>query len=62
MFAGGGLDIRINKHIAFRPFCADYYLTRMPSLPDLAMTGNNNNTNKNNFRASGGVVFMFGAK
>jgi hypothetical protein len=59
MFAGGGLDIKVNKHIAIRPFCADYYLTRLPRLPDLA-TGNTDNSNRNNFRASGGVVFMFG--
>jgi hypothetical protein len=57
MFAGGGLDIKLNKHIAFRPVCADYYLARMPSFLN---TGNN--TNRNNFRYSGGVVFMFGAR
>ena len=56
MFAGGGLDIRVNKHIAFRPIGADYYLTRLPSL----LTGNT--SNRNNFRYSAGVNFLFGAK
>jgi hypothetical protein len=56
MFAGGGLDIKINKHIAFRPIGADYYLTRLPSL----FTGDT--TNRNNFRYSAGVNFLFGAQ
>src|SRR5215470_14136903 len=56
MFAGGGLDIKLNKNIAFRPVGADYYLTRLPSL----ITGNV--TNRNNFRYSAGVNFLFGAK
>jgi hypothetical protein len=56
MFAGGGLDIKLNKHIAFRPVGADYYLTRIPSF----ISGNT--TNRNNFRYSAGVNFLFGAK
>jgi hypothetical protein len=56
MFAGGGLDIRVSKHMAVRPIGADYYLTRMPSL----LTGTT--TNKNNFRYSAGVNFLFGAR
>ena len=55
MFAGGGLDIKVSKHIAFRPIGADYYLTRLPSL----LTGNI--TNRNNFRYSAGVNFLLGA-
>jgi hypothetical protein len=55
MMAGGGLDIRLSKHIAFRPIGADYYLTRVPSI----LTGVH--TNRNNFRYSAGVNFMFGA-
>ena len=54
MLAGGGLDIKLSKHIAFRPVEADYYLTRVSSL----VTGNT--TNRNNFRYSGGITFMFG--
>ena len=56
MFAASGLDIKINKNIPFRPVGADYYLTRLPSL----LTGNI--TNRNNFRYSAGVNFLFGAK
>ena len=55
MFAGGGLDIKVSKHIAVRPIGADYYLTRIPSI----LTGNT--TNRNNFRYSAGVNFLFGA-
>jgi len=55
MMAGGGLDIKLSKHIAFRPLGADYYLTRVPS----ALTGNT--SNRNNFRYSAGFNFMFGA-
>ena len=56
MFAGGGLDIKVSKRIAFRPIGADYYLTRLPSL----LTGDT--TNRNNFRYSAGVNFLFGAQ
>ena len=56
MLIGGGLDIKINKHIAFRPIGADYYLTRLPAF----VTGND--TNKNHFRYSAGVNFLFGAR
>ena len=56
MFAGGGLDIKLGEHIAVRPVGADYYLTRLPSL----LTGDT--TNRNNFRYSAGVNFLFGAQ
>jgi len=56
MLAGGGLDIKIGKHIAFRPVEADYFLTRLPGF----FTGND--TNKNHFRYSAGVNFMFGSR
>jgi Outer membrane protein beta-barrel domain len=55
MLAGGGLDIKISKHVYFRPFEASYFLTRIPSF-----LTNGNTTNRNNFRYSGGVNFMFG--
>jgi hypothetical protein len=57
MMAGGGLDIKINKHVAFRPIGADYYLTRLPA----GLMGGNI-TNRNNFRYSAGVNFLFGAQ
>jgi opacity protein-like surface antigen len=56
MLVGGGLDIKVSKHMAFRPFEASYYLTRIPSL----LTGNT--SNRNNFRYAAGVNFLFGAR
>jgi len=56
MLLGGGLDIKVSKHIALRPVGADYYLVRLPSF----VTGND--TNKNHFRYSAGVNFLFGAQ
>jgi hypothetical protein len=54
MTAGGGLDIRIKKHLTLRPIAVDYYLTRLQNLRTL---GDNN---QNNIRASAGVTFWFG--
>jgi hypothetical protein len=56
MLVGGGLDIKVGKHIAFRPIGADYYLTRLPNF----VTGND--TNKNHFRYSAGINFLFGSR
>jgi hypothetical protein len=56
MLAGGGLDIRINKHFSFRPVEFDYFLARLPSV----VTGND--VNNNNFRYTAGISFLFGAK
>lgn len=56
MLAGGGLDIRLSKRVAFRPIGVDYYLMRFPS----AFTGNT--SNRNNFRYSAGFNFLFGAR
>jgi opacity protein-like surface antigen len=54
MLIGGGLDIKVSKHIALRPIGADYYFTRLPTF----ITGQD--TNKNHFRYSAGVNFLFG--
>jgi outer membrane protein OmpA-like peptidoglycan-associated protein len=56
MLLGGGLDIKISRHVAFRPFEADYYLMRVPNL------GTGNLTNRNNFRYAAGVNFMLGGE
>ena len=53
---GGGLDIKVNKHLAFRPFETSYYMTRIPSL----LTGHI--SNRNNFRYAAGVNFLFGKR
>jgi outer membrane protein OmpA-like peptidoglycan-associated protein len=56
MLAGGGLDLKVSRHVAIRLFEADYYLMRLPDL----FTGNL--TNQNNFRYAGGVNFMLGGE
>jgi hypothetical protein len=56
MMAGGGLDIKVNDHISVRPVGVDYYLTQIPSL----LSGDT--SNRNNFRYSAGVNFLFGAR
>jgi hypothetical protein len=55
MMVGGGLDIRLTKHLTYRLFDADYYLTRPASF----ITGEN--VNKNNFRLTMGANFTWGA-
>jgi hypothetical protein len=60
MMVGGGLDIKIHKHMAFRPFEADYYLIRMPDYFSNTNFTPGNVTNRNNWRLSAGVKFMFG--
>lgn len=56
MVAGGGLDIKVGKHMSFRPIGVDYYQTRFPGL----LTTNQNH--QNNFRYTAGVNFLFGAQ
>jgi hypothetical protein len=59
MLAGGGLDIKINKHMTFRPIGADYYLTRLPDFLTQNLPGHHHH-NANNFRYTAGVNFLFG--
>ena len=56
MTVGGGLDIKINKHMSFRPIGLDYYLTRLQNLRTL---GDNN---QHSLRYTAGLNFMFGAR
>jgi hypothetical protein len=55
MTAGGGLDIKINKRVSFRPIGLDYYMTRLQNL----RTQNDNN--QSNIRYTAGFNFTFGA-
>ncbi|MGD0481536.1 MAG: hypothetical protein ABSA42_15290 [Terracidiphilus sp.] len=50
MIAGGGFDVRVARHVAFRPIEADYFLTRLP---------NGINGAQNNLRLSAGIVLRF---
>ena len=54
MAVGGGLDIKVAKHVAFRPIGLDYFLTRLYN------PVNANDHNQNNLRYSAGVNFLFG--
>src|SRR6185436_16683773 len=56
MTAGGGLDIKINRHVSFRLVELDYMLTRLQNLRSLQ------DNNQNNFRASTGLNFTFGGE
>jgi opacity protein-like surface antigen len=51
MAVGGGLDVRVSRHISLRPLEAEYFLTKIPD-------GLNNR--QNNFRAGAGIAFRFG--
>ncbi len=56
MAVGGGLDIKINKHMNFRAVELDYMLTRLQNVRDLQ------DKNQNNLRYMTGVNFTFGAR
>jgi len=60
MAAGGGLDIRLSRHVMFRPIQLDYVLTR---LQDLGLSGQpSRNRNQNNLRYAAGIMFTFGGE
>ena len=56
MAVGGGVDIKLSKHVAFRPIGLDYFLTRLknPILQE--------DHNQNNLRYSAGINFLFGGQ
>ncbi len=56
MLAGGGIDIKLTKHISFRPAEVDYYETRVQDL------GNTADRMQNTFRYTGGISFLFGGE
>jgi hypothetical protein len=56
LMAGGGLDIRLTKHVTFRPVEVDYYMTRLQNLPTLGVS------NQNNLRYSAGLMYWFGGE
>lgn len=51
MTAGGGIDVKLSKHLSIRPVEAEYFLTKLP---------NGLNNRQNNFRFGAGLVFRFG--
>lgn len=56
MATGGGLDIKINKHVSFRPIGLDYMLTRLQNFRTL------NDNNQHHLRYTTGFNFTFGAR
>ena len=52
MLAGGGLDIKVSKHMSIRPIGADYFLTRLPNFLTQNLP-NHNDHNANNFSLHG---------
>ena len=56
MTAGGGLDVKINKWVSFRPIGLDYFLTRLQNF----RTANDNS--QNNLRYTTGINFTLGAR
>jgi hypothetical protein len=60
MAVGGGLDIKIGRHFAFRPIQLDYLLTRFPTLFIPGIGSISDNKNQNNLRYSAGGVFLIG--
>jgi hypothetical protein len=56
MTAGGGLDIKINKVMSFRPIGLDYYMTRFQNYRSAT------DNNQSNLRYTTGLNFTFGAR
>ena len=56
MAIGGGLDLKITKHISFRPIGLDYFMTRLQNLRS------QEDHSQNNLRYTAGVNFTFGAQ
>ncbi|SPE30228.1 conserved exported hypothetical protein [Candidatus Sulfopaludibacter sp. SbA3] len=56
MATGGGLDIKINRHVSFRAIGLDYLMTRLQNL----RTANDNN--QHNLRYTTGFNFTFGGE
>ena len=54
MTAGGGIDIKINKHVYLRPVQAEYFMTRLSPIGAFGVT------TRNNFRYSAGINFSYG--
>ena len=52
--AGGGLDIKINKHVSFRPVQLEYFLTRLHNYRDPT------DDSQHSLRYSAGFNFTFG--
>jgi len=54
--AGGGLDVNLTRHIAFKPIQVEYVMSQLPRF------GTNANSIQNNLRYSAGIVLRLGSK
>jgi opacity protein-like surface antigen len=54
---GGGLDVKVSKHVAIRVAQVEYLMTKFDA--PFALTGS---STQNNLRVSGGLVIRFGSK
>lgn len=59
MLFGGGLDLPINRHLAFRPIKLDYYMTRFQPVFIQGLGNANRNRNQSNLLYSTGLNFRF---
>jgi hypothetical protein len=59
MLFGGGLDLPINRHLAFRPIKLDYYMTRFQPVFIEGLGNRNRNRNQTNLLYSTGLNFRF---
>ena len=55
MATGGGLDIKINNHVSFRPIGLDYFMTRLQNIRSAE------DNNQHHLRYTTGFNFTFGA-
>jgi hypothetical protein len=53
MAVGGGVDLRLSRHFAFRLMQADYYYTRL---------ANGVNDHQNNLRIGAGLLIRLGSR
>ena len=56
MAAGGGLDVKLSRHVSLRAFEIEYFMTRLQNF-----RGIDDNT-QDNIRASAGLTFTFGGE
>jgi hypothetical protein len=64
MAVGGGIDIKMSRHVLLRPVQIDYYLSRFEAPEIVIPTGSTANIarNQNNFRYAAGIAFSFGGE
>ena len=56
MAAGGGLDVKLSRHVSLRALEVEYFLTRLNDFRAI------NDKTQDNIRASAGITFMFGGE